>query len=99
MLVSMLLKVMAGDTYNIRVASGWSSGSAATNSPTDVLSNLLTILSDGVAGASGGKVTSGYLQSGSSGLNAALTTFMDNQTTSGTKPKAYISWILLSPLV
>src|SRR5690606_16288491 len=92
---NMLLKVMAGDTYNIRVASGWSSGSAATNSPTDVLSNLLTILSDGVAGASGGKVTSGYLQSGSSGLNAALTTFMNNQTTSGTKPKAYISWTLL----
>nr|MBA2746628.1 hypothetical protein [Flavisolibacter sp.] len=27
---NILLKVMAGDTYNIRVASGWSSGSSAT---------------------------------------------------------------------
>ncbi len=85
---------MAGDSYNIRVASGWSD-SSATNNPTNVLTDLLSLLSGGVAGASGGKVTQGQLQAGGSGLNTGLTNFMSSQTTSGTKPKAYISWILL----
>ncbi len=48
-----------------------------------------------MAGASGGKVSAGDLQAGGSGLNTALTTFLGTQTTSGSKPKAYINWILL----
>jgi RHS repeat-associated protein len=35
------------------------------------------------------------LQGVGSGLNTALTTFLGTQTTSGTKPKAYINWVLL----
>ncbi|MBX3241948.1 MAG: hypothetical protein KIT80_13250 [Chitinophagaceae bacterium] len=92
---NMLLKVMSGDSYSFRVASGWSSGSSATNSSPNVLADLLTLLSTGVAGASGGKATPGDLQAGGSGLSAALSTFMGTQTTSGSKPKAYINWILL----
>ena len=90
----MVLKVMAGDSYHIRVASGWS-GSSATNSSANVLADLLSLLITGVAGASGGKVTAVELQAGSSGLNAGLTSFMSTQTTSGNKPKAYLNWILL----
>ena len=92
---NMILKVMAGDSYNIRVASGWSSASAATNSNTNVVSSLLSLLSTGAAGASGGKATAAELQSAGSGLNSALTSFANSQTTTGTKPKAYINWILL----
>ncbi|MCO5239983.1 MAG: polymorphic toxin type 24 domain-containing protein [Chitinophagaceae bacterium] len=92
---NVILKVMSGDSYSFRVASGWSSGSSASNSSPNVLTDLLTMLTTGVAGASGGKVTPGDLQAGGSGLSAALNTFMGTQTTSGTKPKAYINWILL----
>ena len=92
---NMILKVMAGDSYNIRVASGWSSASSATNSSTNVLTDLLNLLSTGAAGVSGGKATAAELQNVGSGLNAGLTSFMGTQTTSGTKPKAYINWILL----
>ena len=92
---NMILKVMAGDSYNIRVASGWSSASAATNSNTNVITDLLSLLSSSAAGASGGKATAAELQSAGSGLNSALTSFANSQTTSGTKPKAYINWILL----
>jgi RHS repeat-associated protein len=92
---NILLKVMAGDKYNIRVASGWSSATAATNSNTNVVSSLLSLLSTGAAGASGGKATVPELQNTGSGLNAALTSFANSQTTTGTKPKAYINWILL----
>ena len=92
---NIILKVMAGDSYNIRVASGWNDGNAASNNSTNVLNDLLNILSGAAAGASGGKATQAELQNSSSGLNAGLNSFLGTQTTSGTKPKAYISWVLL----
>ncbi|HLG40854.1 MAG TPA: RHS repeat-associated core domain-containing protein, partial [Chitinophagaceae bacterium] len=92
---NIILKVMAGDTYSIRVASGWKSNSSASNSSTNVLNDLLNLLSGSVANASSGKVSQSELQNSSSGLNAGLTSFLSSQTTSGTKPKAYINWILL----
>ena len=91
---NILLKVTAGDSYNLRVTAGWESG-AATNSSTNVLNDLLNILSTSVAGQSGGKVAAGDLQAGGSGLNSALTSFLGTQTTTGSKPKAYLNWILL----
>ncbi|MFT3982217.1 MAG: DUF6443 domain-containing protein [Ferruginibacter sp.] len=92
---NMLLKVMAGDSYSIRVASGWNSASTPNNSSTNVLADLLSTLSTSVAGASGGKATAAELQNAGSGLNTALTSFLGTQTNSTTKPKAYISWVLL----
>ncbi|HEX7906106.1 MAG TPA: RHS repeat-associated core domain-containing protein, partial [Chitinophagaceae bacterium] len=77
------------------VVSGWKSDDPATNSNTDVLADLFNLLSSGVAGASGGKATQLQLQNSSSGLNAGLNDFLIGQTTSGTKPKAYVNWILL----
>lgn len=91
---NILLKVMAGDSYNVRVTAGWESGTA-NNSSTNVLNDLLSILSTSVAGQSGGKVAEGDLQAGGSGLNSALTSFLGTQTTAGSKPKAYLNWILL----
>ncbi len=91
---NILLKVMAGDSYNVRVTAGWESGEA-TNSSTNVLNDLLNILSTSVAGQSGGKVAAGDLQADGSGLNSALTSFLGTQTTAGSKPKAYLNWILL----
>jgi RHS repeat-associated protein len=92
---NIILKVMAGDSYNIRVASGWSSATAATNSSTNVLSSLLSLLSTGVAGNSNGKASAAGLQNTTSGLNTGLTSFLATQTTTGTKPKAYINWLVL----
>lgn len=92
---NMVLKVMAGDSYNIRVASGWSSASAATNSSTNVMNDLLSLLSGSASSVSGGKATSAELQNTGSGLLAGITSFISTQTTSGTKPKAYINWIML----
>jgi len=90
-----VLKVMAGDSYNIRVTSGWNSASLPANSSTNVLSDLLQQLSTGVAGLSGGKVTAGELQSGPGSISSALIDFLGTQTTTGDRPKAYINWILL----
>jgi hypothetical protein len=84
---NIILKVMAGDTYNIRVASGWSAGSA-TNNNTNVLNDLVSLLSTGMAGVSGGKATQTELQNASSGLNAGLTSFLGQQTTAGSKTQS-----------
>jgi RHS repeat-associated protein len=92
---SMLLKVMAGDSYSIRVASGWNSASSPNNNSTNVLNDLLTMLSTSMAASSSGKVTQAELQGAPSGLNSALTTFISNQPTGVNKPRAYINWILL----
>jgi hypothetical protein len=56
-----------------------------------VLNDLFTLLTTGVASVNSGKATLAELQSGSSGINAGLTSFLSNQTTTGTKPKAYIN--------
>ncbi|MFD2919038.1 DUF6443 domain-containing protein [Terrimonas rubra] len=91
---SILLKVMAGDSYNIRAASGWNSASAATNSTPNVLTDLFNALTTGLAGVSGGKATSTQLANSSSGLNSGLTSFLSGQPANGTDPKAYLNWIV-----
>ncbi|MBI5370933.1 MAG: hypothetical protein HZA79_02775 [Sphingobacteriales bacterium] len=92
---NMILKVMAGDSYNIRVASGWSSATSAVNNSTNVLTDLMNLLTNDLANKSGGKATQAELQNASSGLNSGITEFMNQQTAQGTQPKAYINWILL----
>jgi RHS repeat-associated protein len=93
---AIVLKVMAGDKYSIRVASGWSSGMSATNNSTDVLSTLIASLTGGITGFSGGKITAGDLTGAGSSLASALSTFMGQQSTNDTKPKAYLNWVLLN---
>jgi RHS repeat-associated protein len=90
---NLILKVMAGDSYNIRVASGWNSGTTPINSSTSVLSDLLNLISNGIATNSGGKATATDLQNTSSGLGAGITSFLATQTVAANKPKAYINWI------
>jgi len=55
---NIVLKVIAGDSYNFWVASCWSSDSSATNNTTNVLNDLLLAISNSVAGVSQGKVSS-----------------------------------------
>jgi len=92
---NMLLKVMAGDSYNIRVSSGWNSGAAPGNNPADVLTDLFAQLTSGLSSINGGKASLMELQNPVSGINSGLNAFMNQQGTVGTKPKAYISWVLL----
>ncbi|MEI9811072.1 MAG: DUF6443 domain-containing protein [Bacteroidota bacterium] len=90
---NMLLKVMSGDKFNLRVNSWWSSGNTP-GSTTSPLTDLLTAMNSVVPGVSGGKATAGELNSGNV-LSPVATSFLNSQsgyTTS--KPKAFINWIL-----
>lgn len=90
-----LLKVMAGDSYNLRVVSGWTSGGTPTSGgSSNVLAELLSSLSTGIAGQSSGKATAVELQNSGSGLSNAINSFLSTQPVVSGKPKAYINWVL-----
>ncbi len=91
---NIILKVMAGDTYNIRVASGWT-GSSPTNGTSNlVLTDLFSSLINGIVGVSAGKAVLGDLQNTNSGINNSLQNFLSTQPNISGKPKAYINWVL-----
>ncbi len=92
---NMLLKVMAGDSYNLRVSSGWTGGGDPGNLPGNVLTALFNQLTSGLSTINGGKASLAELQNPLSGINSGLNAFMNQQGTYGSKPKAYISWVLL----
>jgi RHS repeat-associated protein len=90
---AMVLKVMAGDKFNLRVSSWWNSGSTP-GTPVSPLNDLIAALSNNIAGVSGGKATATELTS--TGIsNTAATGFLNSQTYNSAKPKAFVNWIFL----
>lgn len=95
---AIVLKVMAGDKFNVKVSSWYRTNGATPNTPVNPLPDLLAALINGVSGvsASGGHgVTTTELQS-SGVLTPGATGFLNNQTnnSNNSKPRAYINWIL-----
>jgi RHS repeat-associated protein len=89
-----LLKVMAGDSYNIRATSGWSGSGVTQGLSSNVFAELLNTLSNGMPGLSGGKATTAQLQNATTGITNVLTSFLASQPATAGKPKAYLNWIL-----
>ncbi len=91
---SITLKVMAGDSYNIRANSWYRLNGASPATPISPISSIVANLINGVSAASGGKATIAALQGGGV-LDPAVTNFLGTQTADPNKPKAYLNWILL----
>lgn len=93
---SVLLKVMAGDKVNIAANSWYTTNSTGPYTSGNAASTLATILKDIVAEKSGGKYSAEGLES--SGLMSTIASaFINNrevQSPAGSKPKAYLNWIL-----
>jgi RHS repeat-associated protein len=87
-----VLRVMAGDKFNIRVTSWYNAGGQAPASPINPLTDLLSLLATGIAGADS-KFTQPELSS-SNVLSPGMTSFLSSQTTGTGKPKAYVNWVL-----
>jgi hypothetical protein len=94
---NILLKVMADDMFNIRVASGWSSTSP-TNSQANVYPDLFSSVTNGLAAHSAGKVTLTALQSLAAGIGPAFTAFLNSQPAANNTPKAFLAWLLFDEL-
>ncbi|OQP63461.1 hypothetical protein A3860_24265 [Niastella vici] len=94
---SIVLKVMSGDVIDLAVKSYYQSQSITPNN-SDALTDILSSLATGIVSVSGvvkGSV-SDLSNSSTSPLLGALNLFRNgNNANSGSKPKAYLNWILL----
>jgi RHS repeat-associated protein len=90
---SIVLKVMSGDSYNLRVNSWYRNNGASPASPSGILETVVASLLTGVTKASVGKFNATNLQNGSL-LNPSVTNFLNTQTAPSGKPKAYLNWVL-----
>jgi len=90
---AILLKVMSGDKFNVTVNSWYKTGGSSPSSPNGAGTSLLEALTNGVANLSNGKVTAGQL-TGAGVFVSGISSFLTSQGSSGSKPKAYLNWIL-----
>lgn len=94
---SLVLKVMSGDKVDMAVKSFYR-GSGAAGANSDPLNDILSTLAGGIVGVAGeSKGTLTQLNSaGTSPLVGAINSFKNvRDTTSTTKPRAYLNWMLL----
>ena len=92
---SIILKVMAGDKFNIKVSNWYKTSGVTPGTPVSPLADLLTALVSGVGGytSTHGGITAAQLQT-SGVLTPGATQFLNNQTVTAGRPKAYLNWIL-----
>ena len=88
---SIVLKVMAGDKFNLRVSSWWSSGNTP-GTPVNPLNDIVAVLA-GSVGNIPGKPSSGELIN-SGVLPPNATNFLNSQAYTTSKPKAFVNWVL-----
>jgi hypothetical protein len=87
----MILKVMSGDKFNLSVYSYWNGGTP--NNPVSPLTDLVNALSNNVGSVAGNHGTSSELQT-SGVFTSGATSFLNGQSYTSGRPKAYINWIL-----
>jgi RHS repeat-associated protein len=92
---AIVLKVMAGDKFNVIVNSWYAMYSVSPQSPNNVQSALIDALNNGVGNMAGGKATSGQLSTANAFL-PGVTQFLSNQNggNNSSKPKAFLNWLL-----
>jgi len=94
---AIILKVMAGDVYQVNVQSFWKSGQTATGT-TDAISEILSSLANGIVSTSGASKGSYSTLSNTStspllgGVNAFRSA---NNPTPPSYPKAYLNYLAL----
>ncbi|MGB8192055.1 MAG: RHS repeat-associated core domain-containing protein, partial [Chitinophagaceae bacterium] len=87
-----VLKVMAGDQFNLRVSSWYKTNGTSPGTPVSPVNDIVAALVAGISGA--GKFGATELQTGSL-LSDNVTDFLNAQTVDAARPKAYINWVLL----
>ena len=91
---SIVLKVMSGDKFNLRVSSWYKQNGVAPGTAANPLSDLILALSGNIAPLAAGKATQTELQN-STLFSGAADAFLQNRGAGvTTKPKAFVNWIL-----
>jgi RHS repeat-associated protein len=92
---AVILKVMAGDKFNLRVTSWYNKNGATPKTPNNPLNDLITALANSMGNVAGshGSVTE---LTTSNIINPGALSFYSSHSSSDstTKPKAFINWVL-----
>lgn len=91
---SMILKVMAGDKFNLQANSWFVLGGKTPDAPVSPLNDIVNAIANSIPGISNGKIVGNQLTS--TVLNPSVSGFLtdrDASTVTG-RPKAYLNWIL-----
>jgi len=93
---SITLRVMAGDKFNLRVNSWYKTNGVSLQPAQDLYSDLLASLVTAVGGVTvgGGHNISPADLTSSNVLSPGATNFLQGQTYDGSKPKAFVNWVL-----
>ncbi len=92
--VGIVLKVMAGDKFNLRVSSWWSSGNTP-GTPISPLNDLISAIAGSVGSLPGSNHPTSTELTNSGVLTPNATSFLNSQSGYVTsKPKAFINWVL-----
>jgi RHS repeat-associated protein len=87
---AILLKVTAGDKFNIQGSAWWTGSSSGSN--TSPLTSIVSALISSAPGISGGKI--GVTDLSSTILDPQVSAFLSDQPAVSGKPKAYLNWVL-----
>jgi len=91
-----VLKVMAGDKFNLRVSSWYKLNGATPGTPVNPLPDLIAAMLGSVGGASSAHGGAGATELQNSGIiTTGATNFLNSQTYNSSRPKAFINWIFL----
>jgi RHS repeat-associated protein len=91
---SLVLKVMAGDNFNVRVSSWYKTyGNSISTTSADPISELLSILNGGIGNVGGTKASTSELTS-TDVLRTPTNSFLNSRPYSALRPKAFLNWIL-----
>ncbi len=90
---SIVLKVMSGDRFTIHAKSWYRLNGVSPGNPVDPISELIASLAGGVTRSVSGKYVSADLI-GSGILSPGVTSMLNSQVYTTTKPKAFVNWVL-----
>ncbi|MBI3138420.1 MAG: hypothetical protein HYZ15_07535 [Sphingobacteriales bacterium] len=93
---NIVLKVMAGDKFNLRVSSWWDADKGTEPSaPNSAIYNIIASLASGIAGQTPKFGDNNYMTENEL-LSPGISNFLSTQNGyNPAKPKAFINWILL----
>jgi len=89
-----VLKVMAGDQFNIRVSSWYNENGVTPGTPVNPLPDLLAALAGGISGTAATHGVSATQLQSSGVLTPGATDFLNSRSYTTIIPKAYLNWIL-----
>ncbi|WP_305068360.1 RHS repeat domain-containing protein, partial [Longitalea luteola] len=90
---AMVLKVMAGDKFNVRANSWYRLNGATPGKPVSPLNDLVMALTASIGGGPGGKIAGQQVNPGKM-FNIGALEFLKDQRYNSSRPKAYLNWIL-----